>query len=557
MKSKKASDWIQYGLAVVAIVFINIIGSQFFYRLDLTEDKRYTITPATKTLLNKLNDVVYVEVYLEGDFPAAFKILQSSIRETLEEFRAYGGENIQFKFINPSADPDQKARTELYNQLAKRGLQPTNLYEGGEDNRVQKIIFPGAIVSYGGKEAAVTLLKGNQAASAVERLNQSAEGVEYELASAIKKLINPTKKRIAVLQGNGELNGRQMYDFGMALKDFYQVEPVNLRTTLDLSSYDAIIVAKPDTAFLEPDKFKIDQFIVGGGKALFLLDPIQMEMDSIKQEGSLVIGNDVNLTDMMFRYGVRVNNDLLMDLSSAYIPLVVGYMGDKPQTQLVQWRYFPLISTFGNSPIVKNLDAIYTKFASTIDTVKAAGIKKTPLLLSSKYARIIAAPVRLSFNEARLKPLPEQYQKSDIPIAYLLEGKFQSLFTNRLPPEAQTNLKFKAEDKPSKIIVCSDGDIASNEITKNGQRYLLGYDRFSGVQFGNKEFLMNAMSYLLDDDGVILARAKEIQVRPLDKPRIEKEKLNWQILNMALPALVVAVFGLLRFYRRKRRYTRN
>lgn len=558
MKNKKISDWLQFAAAIVAIVLVNIIGSQFFYRIDLTEDKRYTLTPASKQLLNKLDDVVYVEVYLEGEFPAGFKILQDAIRETLEEFRAYAGDNVQFKFVNPSADPNTKKRNEFYKQLADRGLQPTNLFEGGEDNRAQKIIFPGAIVSYGGKETAITLLKGNQSDSPIVRLNQSAEGVEYELAAAIKKLTTPVKKRIAVITGHRELNTSEFYDMGVALKEFYDVDLLNMTSEFDLNKYQAIIVAKPDSTFSEPDKYKIDQFIINGGKALFLIDPVKMSIDSIKPDGSLALPVELNLSDLFFRYGLRLNNDLLMDVNSSYIPLVVGYMGDKPQTQLAQWRYYPLINTFGNHPIVKNLDAIQTRFVSTIDTVKANGIRKTPLLLSSKYARIMAGPARVSFNEARLKPVPEQYNKANLPIAYLLEGTFQSLYTNRLAPNTEKTFAFKATNKPSKIIVCSDGDIARNEINKNTlQPYPLGYDRFAGIQFGNKEFLMNAISYLLDDDGIILARAKEIKLRPLDKPRIEKEKLRWQVINMAVPVLLIVAFGFVRFYQRKKRYTRN
>lgn len=554
---KKRNDILEFIFWLLILAGLNFALSQINFRIDLTEDKRYTISDATKQLLTNLNQKVNVEVYLEGEFPAGFERLQKAIRETLDEFKRYAGGNLDYRFIDPGADPDPKQRNKVYNQLAKRGLQPTNLTVAQGNEQIEKIIFPGAIVIAKDKEAATTLLKGNQAAPAAQRLNQSIEGVEYELANAIKLATEPFMKKIAIVQGYNTADTNSMYDLAMYLRNYYQVELVNLKKIIALHDYHAVIYANPDSALTETDKFKIDQYVVNGGKLLLFIDGVKAHLDSIGPNGTIAMSNQTGLEEILFAFGCRVNYDLIADLNCGVIPMVVGYMGDKPRTSLVPWRYFPIINTFGQHPTVRNMDAIYTRFVSSIDTIITPGIKKTPLLLTSKYSRIYAAPVRLHFNEARLKPLPQQYSKSFLPVAYLLEGKFTSAYKNRLLPEAEKRLQFNATYKPGKLLVVSDGDFIFNYVSKtNRSVFPLGYDRYTRVTFANKDFVTNVLAYMLDEKGVILAKNKTVQLRPLDKMRIAKEKLKWQIINLTLPVAIVFTFLGTRWLIRKRKFTK-
>lgn len=541
--------------AMVVVILLNVINTQYFQRFDFTADKRYTMSDATKTMLNGLKDPVLVEVYLEGDFPAGFDRLRNAIKETLDEFNAYSGGKVNYRFTDPSAATDAKKRSDFHQQLAEKGLQPTNLYVNEDGKKTEKIIFPGAIIRYGDKEQAVLMLKGNKSASAEVQLNQSIEGVEFELATGIKKVTSSLRKRIGVIQGHRELNGTELYDLGITLKEQYAVEKVELQKVVSLDGFDMVIVARPDSTFSEPDKFKLDQFIVKGGNAVFFLDGIRAQLDSIKPEGSLHLPADVNLTDLLFKYGVRVNGDIVMDINSSAVRLMVGIVGDKPDFKLVPWRYFPVINTFGNHPITKNMDGLLMRFTSTLDTVAAPGIRKTPLLFTSEYSRIIPAPVRLSFNDARLEPKPEQYQVKNLPLAWLLEGSFQSLYTNRLAKQTVDTFKFVERGKPGKVLVVSDGDFPANDINyQQRSTYPLGYDKHTAFTFANKDFILNAVSYMLDENGLILARAKNIQLRPLDKVRLKKEKTKWQVFNLALPPVTIALFGMVWAWQRRRKY---
>lgn len=558
MSKNRNKDLLFFAVFLGLIAALNFGGQILYFRLDLTQDQRYTMAPATKELLENLDDVVYVEVYLDGEFPAGFERLQKAIRETLEEFKVRGGQYIEYKFTDPSAETDPKKRNEYYLTLAKKGVQPTNLKAQENGQMVEKVIFPGAIVRSPLREVPIVFLKGNQSSSPEERLNQSIEGVEYELAVALEKALETNPKRIGVIQGHGELNGTEFYDMGLALKERYAVEKVELQKVVNLDAYDAIIIAKPDSTFSEPDKFKIDQFVVKGGNVLVFLDALNIQLDSIKPDGTLCMPYELNLDDLLFRWGARVNKDVLLDINSAYIPLVVGYLGDKPETRMVPWRYFPIINTFGNHPIVKNMDALYTRFIASIDTVFAPNITKTPLLMTSTYSRIQPSPVRMSFNEARLQPKPEQYNQKNLIVGVLLEGKFKSLYANRLAQATKDTFNYKDEDKPGKVLVVSDGDFVRNDINY-AQRttYPLGWDRFAQVQFANKDFVQNAVAYMLDDNGITLARNKEIQIRPLDKVLVAKRKNLIKVINMGLPVLVVLAFGLAWSIRRKKKYAKR
>lgn len=547
---------LQIFFVIATVVGLNILANHFFFRLDLTEEKRFTINNATKNLLKNLDDEVYVKVYLTGKgIPAGFKRLENAVRETLDEFQIYGGTKIKYAFIDLNSEyKDEKTRNEKIVQLAQKGIPPTNAMANEDGKKTQSLIIPGAVITYKDKEIATLLLKGNKLSSPQEILNQSYEGVEYQLASAIKNVTATQKKKIGFFVNYSKLPAVNQLDLIGALKKNYELYPVDLRQSPTLDGLDAVLVMKPDQVFNDDDKYKIDQFIINGGKALFFIDAVKV--DSVAREGSLAQVQSVGLEDLLFKYGVRLNSNLVKDAQMcATIPLDVGNFGNKANIQLVPWQYYPLINTFGKSPIVKNLDAIYTKYVGSLDTVKANGISKIPLLMTSRYTQILKAPAVMSYNFANKKLDANEYKAGVQMVGVLLEGKFESLFKNRILPSDSRSATFKSEGKSSKIIVCSDGDIPVNDFDKTQNTPLpLGFDKYSGNTFANKDFVLNAIDYLLDDNGVITARSKEVILRPLDKVALQDEREYWQMINLVVPIVVLILAGLLKGYWRKRRY---
>lgn len=554
MKIKKWEDILQFVAVFLLIVLLNIYAGTYFFRLDLTEEKRYTIAEPTKDILRKLDDQVYVEVYLDGDLNAGFKRLQKAIRETLDEFTVYGGANVQYKFVNPDEASSEEDRNNFYKQLTGKGVQPTNLFDNQNGKKVEKIIFPSALISYKNKETPVLLLKGNVAASPMEQLNQSVENVEYELINAIKKITLSQKPSIAIIEGHDELRPIDIADLTTSLDEFYVVDRVNLQQN-NLDGYAAVMIAQPKTRFSELEKYKLDQYIMNGGKALFFIDAIQMNLDSISKGGAYAFGYDLNINDMLFKYGIRINTDLIQDTEMGRIVVNIGKLGDQPNFRPFAWHYYVILNRFKRMPITKNLNGIYTRFLSTMDTIKTPNVKKTPLLLTNQYSRVRRMPNLVRLEEVRTDLDPKLYNRSFLPVCYLLEGKFTSLYKNRFAPDSIENKQVKQESTPTKIIVFSDGDIPRNEIDKrNGQPLPLGYDQLSQQTFSNKDFVMNALAYLIDENGLISSRNKEITLRPLDKFRVQDEKLSWQLINMVLPVAVIISFGIFRFWWRKRKY---
>ncbi len=555
MKNK----FVQTLLVIGGIVLLNVLASFVFFRLDLTEEKRYSLSDATKSLLENLAEKdsadVFVKIYLDGDeLPAGFERLKRAVTETLEEFKVYGGTNIDFKFVNPNAEDDTKKREAFYVELAKKGMNPTRIVDTKNGRQVETIIFPYALISAGGKEAPVLLLKGTQGNSAEEKLNQSYENVEYELATAIRKLTLRERKKIGLLAEFTKLKPFNFSDLIASLQERYDLFIIDAKSSPSFQGLDAMILPKPDFPVDDSTKYKIDQYVMGGGKMLFFVDGLKV--DSVSLEGNYAQPLDINLTDLFFKYGVRVNSNIIKDAGScAKIPMVVGDLGDKPNIQPVPFRYFPLINNFGKSLITNNLDLIFTRYVASIDTVKADGILKTPLLMTSPYTKVLNAPAFVTFNEARTEAEQADYQAGVKTIAYLLEGKFESLYKNRLLPSDPNYKFFKSESLPTKIIVCSDGDLIVNEISpKTGNPMPLGYDKVSKHTFGNKDFMMNAIDYLIDENGVIQARGKEVKLRPLDKIKARDERTFWQVLNIGLPVGLVLIFGFILQWWRKREY---
>lgn len=553
---KKIENLLWFAITLMLLLIGNVLAQDYFFRLDLTEDKRYSIAEPTKEMLRQLDDVVYIDVYLEGDVPAGFKRLQRSIRETLEEFRTYAGARIQYSFIDPSTASSQEARNEFYRRLSEKGIQPTNIFDTNAGKKTEKLVFPGAVVSYGGKEQGVMLLRGNQSAAPEEKLNQSVEEVEYALASTIQELTQERRYRIGWLTGHGELDGIQARSIQEAISAEYVLEKVSLPTANNLQSYDAVILAKPQNAFSEQEKYKLDQYLMKGGRGLFFMDQTAVNMDSAGGEGTVALPLDLNLNDMLFRYGIRINQNLLQDLSSGAYPVVVGNMGNQPQVRMLPWPFFPVFNNYGSSTIVRNLDATYGKFVSTIDTVKAEGVQKTPLILSSQYTRTFEAPVRVSINDLRRELNPEQYQGGVRPVAYMLEGMFSSLYRNRILPESISQENF-LEQGQAKLIAVADGDFIANEINyRTGEPYALGFAPFTQQLFANQQFIMNSLAYLTNENGLIVARNKEVSIRPLDPIQKEEERLFWQVLNLAGPIMLIILLGLTFHTWRRKKYTR-
>jgi len=560
--ANKKRDLINLSLLIIAIVLLNFVGNYFFFRLDLTSEKRFTLTPSSKELAKSLNDVVTVKVYLEGDFPGApgFKRLRNSTKELLDEFRAIAGDNIEYEFIDPNSFKDNKQKQQLFEQLVKTGIQPTNLEIKGDKGTSQQIIFPGAVVSYMGREVTWPLLKTQMGVNPEEQLNNSVQGLEYELVNAIRKLKKGIKPQIAFLQGQHELDSLHTLDLSNALGEFYEVRRIEIDQKLKaLEGIKCLIVAHPDSAFNEKDKFIIDQFIMKGGNVLWLANPIQLSYDSLRK-GATTFGveNPLNISDQLFAYGVRMNLNLIQDLQCSAIPVNKALMGEKPRFELTNWVFSPLVISTENHPIVKNLDLIKFDFVSSIDTIGTSGIKKTILLHSSKYTKLVNAPVRINLGMVNIRPDERQYRKGFQPVAVLLEGEFNSVYTNRIPPSIARDsaIGFKPKGKAAKMIVVADGNLARNSFDKNGQALPLGYDIYTRRTFGNKDFLLNCVNYLCDDSGLMTARLREVKLRMLNKKKIVNERLYWQAVNVLGPLGLIAIMGLAINYLRKKKYSK-
>ncbi len=562
---------------LVIIVLLNVVGSYIFTRFDLTSEKRYTLSQSTRKLLRETDDIIYFKVYLEGDLPAEFKRLSQSTREMLDEFRAYS-DNIQYELINPLASENAKARKDIQDRLIEQGLTPTDIAVRTKDGQKQQSIFPGALVTYKGRTIPVSLLANKLGAAPKDIINNSVQALEYNLLSAIRKLTSVNKPKIAFTQGHGELTKLETADIAYALSDYYSVEYVDLNGNVNAftertetspgkfhikNKFEAIIIAGPDSVFKEKDKFIIDQFVIRGGKILWLVDPVFATMDSLQKTNmTIAITRDININDMLFKYGVRLNSNLLMDLAALPIPMVTGMVGNQPQFEFFPWPYFPVLTSTSSHPIVKNINAIRTEFISSIDTVGDPSIRKTILLKTSKYTRIAQTPVMISLEILGRDPDVKMYSDPPQAVAVLLEGRFSSVFTNRIPKEISEAPEIGFIDKDqanNKMIVFSDADIIKNQVQFNQGTYTplpLGYDRHTGQTFGNRELILNAMNYLCDDSGLMAVRSRELKLRALDVNKARGNMLTWQLLNILLPVGLVILLGIIQFTLRKRKYAR-
>jgi ABC-2 type transport system permease protein len=561
--TQKYSSYIRLLLVIGIIILVNVLSDVWFFRIDLTKEKRFTLSKASTSLAAKLDDVLYVKVYLEGDFPAGFKRLRNATRELLDEYRIASGNKIEYEFIDPFEGKDKKQISEIIEQLGANGLFPTNVQVKQDDELSQKIVIPGAIFYYKGKEYPLNLLKGQFGKGGEETINESIELLEYQVSNVLRKCTVQKKKKIAFLVGNGELKSIQVADFGRELSEFYELARLDIHKNppQKFNEFDGLVIAKPDSVFSEYDKFKIDQYIMHGGKVIWMLDMLFADMDSARNAAGefMAYNYDLNLDDIPFRYGVRVNPVLVQDLQCNRIPIMSGYTGGQQQTKLLPWLYYPILGSTADHPIVKNLDYVWAQFCNTIDTLPTKNIRKTVLLHTSDYTRVVGAPARVNINMTRLQPNPMGFPQRRLPVAVLLEGDFTSVFKDRVRSVTDSSfaqLHFAPSVSNNKMIVIADGDIARNQVSKSGDIYPLGFDKFTNQNFGNKNFMVNCVDYLCDDSGLIEVRMKEIKLRLLDRQRMKDEKLQWQLVNMVLPVVLIVLFGINNARLRKRKFTR-
>ncbi len=559
-KRKNRRQSLQQILLVIAILIcVNILSRFVFTRLDFTQEKRYTLSNASVQLSKNLNDVVSFKIYLEGDLPPGFNRLKNSLKEMLDEFRVYAGDNLEYEFIDPAANPDEKARMQLFRQLAEKGLIPTNLEQKDQSGKSQKIIFPGAIVSYRSKLFPFQILKSRMGSSPEEMLNISIENLEYEICSMLRRITVERVFNVGFLKGQNEISTDHLSDANAALSEFYRVDTVEINGQLNaLKDIKVLIIAGPNSAFDEKDKFIIDQFIMNGGKVFWLIDKMNINMDSlVVSSTNVAIPNELNIDDMLFKYGVRINADLLLDLQAAPIPIITGYVGNQPKQQLFPWYYFPLLQTENLHPIVHNLNSVKGEFVSSVDTIESGNVRKTVLLNTSKFSRLQMAPARVSLNMLRDEPDPKLFSKHFIPAAVLLEGIFESNYVKRIPESLANSpeIGFKDKSTETSMIIAGDGNIISNYVSKKGNVYMLGYDRFTGQTYGNRNFILNCIDYLAGNRDILSLRGKEFRLRLLDPSKTENANLI-QWTNMLLPAALIVMFGLIFNYVRKKKYSK-
>lgn len=567
-KRKKQQTQAIFRLVIMAaiLVALNMLASRLHYGIDLTKEKRFTLSDATKKLMREMNDVAVIDVYLEGsDFPAGFQRLREATREKLQSLQEYAGDKVIFRFHDPVEGKDQKEKMAIYQQLADKGMSPVNLkVNADEEGYSEKYVLPYALVQYGGREYPVKLLENNPSLNAFSNLNYSEALLEYKFASAINKLQHPVRTEIAYIMGHGESLGINTIDLLSTLPAAYKVDTVDLPNSLHIPTYyKAIIINKPTKPFDEKDKFKIDQYVMRGGRVLWAIDMLHTPMDSLQKSSQFItMDYGLNLDDQLFKYGVRINTNLIEDMQQCLqLPITVGQSEGRPQFQLRPWIYFPFFLPSSQHPIVKNMDAVMGEFVNSIDTIANPEIKKTILLESSKYSRVTASPARVSLSMLNFPMRPEMFDKGNKPAAVLLEGKFLSVFKNRLAPEFVTILRDSIKqpykeiaDTATRMIVISDGDMLENDFTQRTGPMEMGYWQFTGDRFANKEFILNCMEYLTDNSGLIEARSKDVRLRLLDNARVKKEKITWQIINIGVPIGLVLIFASCYLFFRKRKY---
>ncbi len=564
MKASIKKNIISLAILIGGLLLLNVLGNYLYKRFDLTQDKRFTLSEEAKEIVNKIDSPIVVDVFLKGNFPPEFRRLQAETEQLLDEFSAYNS-NIKFEFVNPT----EKGNEAFQSQFEKFGLIPAQVSVTENGKQSTELVYPWALAHHDGRSVKIGLLKNQLGATSEERVNSSLQNLQYAFADAFKKIATEKSKKVAVLKGNGEYDDRFIADFFGTLREYYFIAPFTLnsvasnpeKTLKALQDFDLIVAAQPTEAFSNSEKYVLDQYIMNGGKSLWLLDATQMQVDTLSGT-NFAFGKDLNLNDFFFKYGIRINPNLVKDVYSA--PIVLA-SGDEREAQYNRypWFFSPLSSSANNHPIVSNIEAVKFDYASAIDTL-SNNIKKTVLLSTSPITKIVGLPSPIDFEEEIPKnlqivnegPNPNEFNAGEVPLAVLLEGKFTSAYKNRVKPlQLEGGLKNIDDGNDTKMIVISDGDIIKNQM--QGNRPLeLGFDKMTNSFYGNKEFLLNTVNYLLDDSGLINIRTRQIAVPFLDVQKTVEQRTKWQALNLLLPLGLLTIFGIGFIFYRKRKYTR-
>ena len=576
-ENRKRQSWFEFGTVLLVVVFVNVIGSFLFGRLDLTDDHRYSLSKSTRDLLKKIDEPILFRVYLDGDdIPAEFKRLRNETKDMLNQFRAYN-RNVDYEFVNPGDLSSDKERNELYKDLVSHDIHPSTVSIQSGNGVSQLILIPAAEITYKGSKAYVQLLQSQQYVSESDEINNSIQNLEYLLSNAIRTLSRSKKPVVAFTMGHGELPMANLYEIQRALYENYTLDTVTLkenvnalRTVTENSDsslsfqpkFDVLVVAKPTQTFSDKDLFVLDQFVMLGGKVLWLIDAMDADMDSLAVNAQAVsVRLPLGLDELFYSYGIRINTDLVMDIRCRPIPMVVGQVGDRPQYNFVPWHYFPDLIAVSDHPIVRNLDIIKSDFASSIQLLdNSDGVSKTVLLSTSEYSRVKNAPVVIDLNEARQEPDQRLYNSSNLPVAVLLEGKFHSMWIHRLPSgfTKLPEIGYRDTSEQTKMLVVSDGDIIKNRYSRSdGTTYPLGFDSYTNTMYANKEFLLNAINYLAGNSDAMATRGKSVQLRKLDVVKSKRSATAVKMLNIALPIVIVATAGGIIYLVRRRKYIKR
>jgi ABC-2 type transport system permease protein len=571
----KKSHILQLVLGLVIIIFLNVIGYFFFARIDLTQEKRYTLSESSKKLMSNLEDIVFIRCYLEGDIPSEYKKLRNETKEMLDQFRAYNPD-IEYEFVDPNGFENAKDKNEFYQRLFEKGFSPLLTTSTNNNSQVQQYIFPYLEITYKGRTTIVPLISSKNGFSGESIINASIQNLEYNLYSAIRSVATQQRGKVAFLYGHGEWQVENIWDFISSLNEYYTVDSISINEKLNAltervydsvnpnlvkikNKFDCLVIAKPTSIFSYKDLYLIDQYIMHGGKVLWLVDPLLVSMDSLQtQANTFAISNFTGVDDILFRYGVKLNTNLVTDMQCAKIPIVTGqYQNNTPQMTYYPWNFFPEISPNANHIISDKISPVKMEFASSIDTTNSPA-KRTVLLSSSNRTRVLNSPVNVSLQMLKQKQDASLFNSGAKDVAILLEGEFSSAFKNRLTPEMELNsqMAYKDFSDTTAMIIIADGDVVRNDFM-NGQLLPLGYDKYTRKMYGNKEFLVNCVNYLCGDEDLIPLRSREVIMRNLDLAKVEREKTAWQIVNVALPIVIIVLFGVLLAVLRKKTFTKT
>ncbi|MGD0583899.1 MAG: gliding motility-associated ABC transporter substrate-binding protein GldG [Bacteroidales bacterium] len=561
----RMKSWMQFIAISMSVAILAILASLIHIRLDLTGDHRYTLSAPTHRVLSGLKNDVYIQVWLDGEMPVQFKKLKRSVREMLDEFRVASGRKVDYEFINPSAGKDAKERNKRYESLYDKGLLPFNIHSNdAEGGATQKLIFPGLTVNYNGAEIPVNFLKNNQSLSAEQNLLNSMEGLEYEIIQTIATISSDTVNRIAFIEGHNELSEIEVADITLSLARFFSVDRgvIGGRPGV-LDKYRAIVIASPKKPFNEKDKLVIDQYIMNGGKVLWLLNEVYVNEDSLRYGETVALYRPLNIEDQLFRYGARINPSVVQDMECIPIPMKVVTGNSQQQLVPVPWIYYPLLYPSQADPVTRNINRVAGKYANYIDTVgRDPDITKSVLLSTSKYTRLLNPPALISLREADMTPGEKEFNRSSLPVAVLLSGKFRSAFMNRMITSLveDKNFTLKEVSRKTRMIVVADGEMIRNDVRMAGGQESplpLGTDRYTGQTYGNKDFLVNCLNWLADDNGLMQLRSREMKLRLLDRSAIRKSRTLIQTVNILLPVFIILIAGLIFNLVRRKRFTRS